>query len=152
MALYLYAPTLVVSEVQLQGVELEACHLVDEQLYILYRDEMTGGVEHYGAETEAWAVVDAYVCNPVLGSVADVANEKLVKCLQGKEYGAFGGSFYKDAVFVYLQSVVLASGKVAVHFERDDVLAAFSLADAWRQAQTLLGNALQLFDDEGVAG
>ena len=109
VALYLYAPALVVGKVQLQGVELETCHLVDEQLYMLYRDEVACRVEHYGAYSVAWVVVNAYVGNLSIGGVAYIANEQLVQRLQGKEDGAFCCTFYKDSILVHLKGVVLSS-------------------------------------------
>ena len=51
MAVYGNTPPLIVGEVQLQYVVFVFGHLVDEEFYILDRQEMACGVEH---ESTAW--------------------------------------------------------------------------------------------------
>ena len=78
VALYLNAPALVVGEVYLQHVELEACHLVYEELDVVDGYEMACRVYHYGTVGVAWRVVDEQVGYVALGVAG---GKQLVECL-----------------------------------------------------------------------
>ena len=53
-----HAPSLVVGEVQVQGVELKEIHLVDAFFQLVYCPEVTATVEHQTTITIKWLVLD----------------------------------------------------------------------------------------------
>ena len=60
MAMYGYAPSLVISKMELQYIILVLGHLVDEELYVLNWQEMACGIKHKGTIGKAWLVVNDY--------------------------------------------------------------------------------------------
>ena len=59
MFFYFDSPSLVVCQVQLEYVVFVTCHLVNEELHIIYRKEMTGRVEHQCPMREAGCIINA---------------------------------------------------------------------------------------------
>ena len=86
-----------------------------------------------------------------IGSVAYVANEQLVKCLQCEEERPFACSFYVYPAFVYFQFVVLAAFESAVDFEQYYVLVLFCVAECGCGSKTFIEYALQLANDKRIA-
>ena len=87
VALDVYAPALVVGKVQLQHIVLVLGHLVDEELDILHRKEVAGGVEHEGTTGKAGGIVDDDGRHLIACRSAHIAQQELVERGRGAVEG-----------------------------------------------------------------
>ena len=72
MFFYFDSPSLVVCQMQLEYVVFVTCHLVNEELHIIYRKKMTGRVEHQCPMRKAGRIINVDRSNLFLCSGARV--------------------------------------------------------------------------------
>ena len=93
--LYFNAPTLIVSQVPVEGVHLEACHLVHQLFYDSLAFKITSFIEHKRTYTKSGCITDAQL---VYGSV--IFSNDLSQSLDSIEYTGSGRRFNSDSFLI----------------------------------------------------
>ena len=99
------APTLVVHEVEMHGIELVASHLWDECLELVEWDEGSHWVEHQLSDMRAWLIGYGGLHDGIAALLGAIATEQLVEGHQTIEYTSGSLSLDDNFLSLYVERV-----------------------------------------------